>query len=352
MTANRIDASAGGLATINGLWQAPDVELWSNDIEIAASGGIDGGAQGLIRLVSTNATQALIGGGLTGTGYVLSNAEFGRLSGGQCPDRGSWRCIGGDRHADRRFEYHRPYRRKHARDPLRRAGVRHRGSRDRDGGRSHPNRRRRHRDRICRHQCDRILHRPVRARCRDRFASRLTSNPGRRWAANSMSRPTRSTSPRDDPRPAGRRSALCRLSGRHQCACRRAAARGRRPRRRPSGSNRDNLQSHRSSRTRERRKPAAGFVAKKSSSTMPVEGAGPPGSIELIVNGQLVARSGDADRRGGARCDRAKADLTPFTDNSMINGCLLSGACGEVEPPEPPFPPGFTPTPGIQQEIG
>ena len=77
-----IDATAGGLATLNGMWQSPDVELFSNDIDIAAAGGIDAGNTGSIRLFSTNATQALIGDGLAGTGYQLSNAEFGRLSGG------------------------------------------------------------------------------------------------------------------------------------------------------------------------------------------------------------------------------------------------------------------------------
>ncbi len=82
VNANLIDATAGGLATLNGMWQAPDVELFSNDINIGASGGIDAGNTGFIRLVSTNATQALIGDGLSGTGYQLSNAEFGRLSAG------------------------------------------------------------------------------------------------------------------------------------------------------------------------------------------------------------------------------------------------------------------------------
>ncbi|HTK58528.1 MAG TPA: hypothetical protein VL336_06065 [Sphingomicrobium sp.] len=80
--ADVIDATAGGLATLNGLWQAPDVELASNDINIGANGGIDAGNTGFIRLVSTNGTQALIGDGLTGTGYALSDAEFGRLSAG------------------------------------------------------------------------------------------------------------------------------------------------------------------------------------------------------------------------------------------------------------------------------
>ena len=46
-------------------------------------------------------------------------------------------------------------------------------------------------------------------------------------------------------------------------------------------------------------------------------------------------------------------DLTPFTDNSTINGCLLAGECGDVvvPPEEPPVPPGFQPSPGIQKEI-
>ena len=59
-----------------------------------------------------------------------------------------------------------------------------------------------------------------------------------------------------------------------------------------------------------------------------------------------------ADRhRGARRAGRGGGDITPFTDNSTINGCLLTGPCGVVEPPEPPFPPGFTPTPGIQDEV-
>lgn len=82
VVAATIHATAGGLATINGLWQSPDVDLLSNDIDITASGGIDAGNSGSIRLGSTNGTQALIGDGLTGSGYTLTNAEFGRLSGG------------------------------------------------------------------------------------------------------------------------------------------------------------------------------------------------------------------------------------------------------------------------------
>jgi hypothetical protein len=83
ITAGQIDASAGDNATIDGLWSSPDVLLASGNIDITANGRIDAGNEGLITLnaVSTNGP-ALIGDGLSGTGYALSNAEFGRVSGG------------------------------------------------------------------------------------------------------------------------------------------------------------------------------------------------------------------------------------------------------------------------------
>ena len=57
--------------------------LASGDINITTNGSIDAGANGLITLNAvTTDGPALIGDGLTGTGYALSNAEFGRLSGG------------------------------------------------------------------------------------------------------------------------------------------------------------------------------------------------------------------------------------------------------------------------------
>jgi len=75
-----IHARAGGMATVNGIWSSgDDIDLASNDIDITASGGIH--ADDGLGLFSTNATQALIGDGLAGTGYALSNAEFGRISG-------------------------------------------------------------------------------------------------------------------------------------------------------------------------------------------------------------------------------------------------------------------------------
>ncbi len=83
ITGNRIDVSAGGTAAINGIWSSPDIFLVSADINITTNGRIDGGTNGQIVLnaVSTDGP-ALIGDGLTGDGYALSNAEFGRISGG------------------------------------------------------------------------------------------------------------------------------------------------------------------------------------------------------------------------------------------------------------------------------
>ncbi|MEO7410472.1 MAG: hypothetical protein ABIU10_04025 [Sphingomicrobium sp.] len=84
INANQIEASAGDNATIDGAWRSPSVLLASGDINITANGSIDAGADGLITLnaIRTDGAATLIGDGLTGTGYALSNAEFGRLSGG------------------------------------------------------------------------------------------------------------------------------------------------------------------------------------------------------------------------------------------------------------------------------
>ena len=82
ITADAIESRAGGTATINGLWSAPDVRLASNNIDITQTGGIAAGAEGEVNLLSSNGATMLIGDGLSGSGYALSNAEFGRISGG------------------------------------------------------------------------------------------------------------------------------------------------------------------------------------------------------------------------------------------------------------------------------
>jgi len=76
VSASDIQAVAGGTATIGGAWSAGDVFLTSNDIDITASGSISGGD---IALLSTNATQTVVGDGVSGGGYQLSNAEYSRL---------------------------------------------------------------------------------------------------------------------------------------------------------------------------------------------------------------------------------------------------------------------------------
>ena len=84
------------------------------------------------------------------------------------------------------------------------------------------------------------------------------------------------------------------------------------------------------------------------------EGALPANSIDLIINGKGVTANGTLTGVNVRDLLVLNRDLTPFTTNSTINGCLLNGACGQVEPPpppEPPIPPGFTPTPGIQDEV-
>jgi hypothetical protein len=82
ITASTIQARAGDLATLNGLWRAGDVTLISGDIAIGANGGIDAGSNGSIVLQAVG-SGAVIGDNVTGDGgYKLSNAEFAKLSGG------------------------------------------------------------------------------------------------------------------------------------------------------------------------------------------------------------------------------------------------------------------------------
>ena len=74
----------------------------------------------------------------------------------------------------------------------------------------------------------------------------------------------------------------------------------------------------------------------------------------MIINGQILTQTGTLTGIGVRDLLVANRNLSPFTANSTINGCLLVGICGTVEPPpppEPPIPPNFQPAPGIQKEI-
>ena len=71
-------AFAGGLAVINGAWTVGDAKIISNDIDITTNGSISG--DGDISLVSKNSTRTVVGDGLNLPGYNLSGAEFNKLS--------------------------------------------------------------------------------------------------------------------------------------------------------------------------------------------------------------------------------------------------------------------------------
>jgi hypothetical protein len=59
---------------------SPDIAIVAN---AAAPGGIRTGETGIVSLISTSASPALIGDGLNGSGYALSNAEIGQISTGR-----------------------------------------------------------------------------------------------------------------------------------------------------------------------------------------------------------------------------------------------------------------------------
>ena len=71
----------------------------------------------------------------------------------------------------------------------------------------------------------------------------------------------------------------------------------------------------------------AGFLVNEAFINDDEEVAGPPGSINLVVNGQVVTEGGTLTGIAARDALTEEADLTPFTANSTINGCPLTGAC-------------------------
>jgi hypothetical protein len=71
---------AGGSIAIDGAWNASRIELTSADIAFGEGSSLT--ASGDLRLTSTSAGPMLIGDGLAGSGFALSDAEFGRLKAG------------------------------------------------------------------------------------------------------------------------------------------------------------------------------------------------------------------------------------------------------------------------------
>jgi hypothetical protein len=96
MTGGRISAfqnlevESGGLVTVGQRWAAPALQIASSDIRVVDNGssqsilsGLHSTAAGTVSLISMSGSPALIGDGLTGSGYALSDAELALVSAGE-----------------------------------------------------------------------------------------------------------------------------------------------------------------------------------------------------------------------------------------------------------------------------
>lgn len=347
--ANTINARVGGLASINGLWQSGDVDLWSNDIDIAATGGVNGGSSGQLRLVSTNATQALIGDNITGTGYTLTNAEFGRLSSGnvQILGRGDASAaidmligkldvtgplagstiedvfgslvfatgdpatqtpggvirVAGDLNATgftdtNWIEF---YTGRFELDAATGSISIHGLSNDLAGNLFI------HADRI--HVASETI------------LDKLAVDPLYAGYQADLNNPAATPRPDGVVRAGSIEIEFGDASGLHTLYVQNTGTAD----------------------------VPAGFLITDIDLGDDGESGLPAEAINLVINGQIVPETGLLT--GVSVRDRLVVgrDLTPFTGNSTINGCILNGACGGT--PGGPFPPGFTPTPGIQDEV-
>jgi hypothetical protein len=77
--ANALSVTAGSTIGVNGQWSGPLVSLVSGDIAIGANGAVT--SAGALSLRSTNAAGLAVGDRVGGTGYLLDNTEFGKLKG-------------------------------------------------------------------------------------------------------------------------------------------------------------------------------------------------------------------------------------------------------------------------------
>lgn len=346
INADSIFAKAGGTATLNGLWSAPDVELWSNDVDIDVESGIDAGTSGNIRLVSTNGTQALIGDGLSGSGYQLSNSEFGRLNGGsvEIGARGDASApidmLIGD------LSITGPLAGSTIDDPNGYVAFATGDLQNQTAS-----------------GVIRITGEVTAAGFQDTNSLEFYTGRFELDAETGLVEITGNGTDLSgelglyaDQIHVAAGSILDQLAVDPQYAGYQDDLNAPAAVLRPEGVlnaatiwiESDNLQNILIQNTGTAETPA-GFLAQETFVNDDFEVAGPPGSIDLVVNGQLQTEGGVLT--GIAVRDAAVegADLTPFTSNSTINGCLLAGAC--VQTPDNPFPPDFTPTPGIQDEI-
>jgi filamentous hemagglutinin family protein len=342
-----IDASAGGTATVGGTWSAGNVQIVSNDLDITANGSVGAGG---ISLISTNATQTVVGDGVGGGGYQLSDAEFDRLSSSSI-DVIADAALGAA--------------------PLMRIGDLSVDASGGDGGTAYE---------FATFDSEsesvtgsiRILGEALFTGMGVDDGVTFTTNRFELDAATGLLSLENGPGTlggtlfldaahihvasgeildqlADDPQYEGYQDDL------------NAPAAVQRPDGviRAGGieiefadAGEAELNTLYVQNTGSEETPA-GFVINGAS----LFGEGnevtpPPGSIDLVINGQIVTEGGTLT--GVEVRDalvEAEGDITPFTENSTINGCLLAGPCGVVVPPEPPFPPGFTPTPGIQDEV-
>ena len=345
VSASDINASAGGTATIAGAWSAGDVEVTSSDIDIGANGSISGGD---ILLVSTNATQTVVGDGVAGGGYQLSDAEYDRLhsnditvladSGlGAAPLMliGDLSVDGSDGETIHDYEF---------------------VTGDSESGTAEGS--------------IRILGNAVFSNMGTEQAVSFTTGTFELDAATGL------LSLESGPGVLGGQlflnaarihvasgDILDQLAEDPQYEGYQDDLNAPAAVQRPDGvvragsieiefgdAGEGQLNTLYVQNTGTEDVPAGFVISSESLFGEGNEVTPPPGSIDLVINGQIVTEGGaltGIDVRDALVA--AEGDITPFTANSTINGCLLTGACDGGG--EGPFPPGFIPTPGIQDEV-
>ena len=85
--ARSILVDAGGTARLGGVWRSPLITLTANDLVMPAGSGLNAGLAGTISLISRNAAGMRIGDGLDGslvpaTAFSLDNGEWSRINSG------------------------------------------------------------------------------------------------------------------------------------------------------------------------------------------------------------------------------------------------------------------------------
>jgi hypothetical protein len=341
-----ISATAGGTATVDGTWSAGDVEIISNDIDIAAGGGIFAGD---INLVSINGAQTVVGDGVGGGGYQLSDAEYDRLHSndinviadtalGAAPNMliGDLTVDGSDGEAIHDYEF-----------------VTYDSEGEVPTG------------------SIRVVGDAVFSNMGTEQSVTFTTNTFELDAATGQLSLEQGPGVlggqlfldaahihvasgeildqlADDPQYDGYQDDLNAPAEvqRPDGVIRAASIEIEFEDGGPAELNTLYVQNSGTAEV-----PAGFVIGGESLFGEGNEVPPPPGSIDLIINGQIVTEGGTLtgiDVRDALV--EAEGDISPFTENSTINGCLLVGPC-VAEPPEPPFPPDFTPTPGIQDEV-